>query len=634
MSNIEERDQNSHNPSNWVLIRRLLGLAWVYRWGCVQVLGYEAVLVTATVSVLGLTGLGIAVIRQHVDQGANPVQWPMGIAPPTSWSTLNIILGIGGLITLVAFVQAGLSYRSALVQSRLVQRIIVGLRCRVYDKIQRLSFTFFDSHESSTIINRVTTDVQSVRLFVDGVMIEMTILILSLLFFLAYMLRIHPWLTVVCLATTPVMAAMAVIFSRSVRPAHRIRRRLVDDLVLALSEHVQGVRVVRGFARESQQVEKFQAINGRVCDQQMSIIALITQFVPWIEMLSMTNLAVLLVYGGYLVSRGQLAVDQGLVVFAGLLQQFSTRLGEVARITGSVQRSLVGAQRVFEIIDTPIQVKSPPGAPLLSQANGLIEFQHVSFGYLEMKPILHNIQLRMAPGSCTAILGATGSGKSTMLSLIARFYDPNEGRILVDGVDVRKLDLDDLRRHIGIVFQETFLFSNTVAANIAFGCPNAALSNILKATKIAGAHEFITRLPDGYDTVIGENGVDLSGGQRQRLAIARAILLEPPILLLDDPTSAIDAQTEQEILEAMDLAMTGRTTLVVAHRISTLRRADRVVVIEHGRITQTGHHDTLMANDGHYRDVVQLQIADAHSRQLLGMPIQPEWKDQVAGGDK
>lgn len=619
-------------PSNWALVRRLLGLAWLYRWGCLKVLAYEAVLVTATVSVLGLTGLGLAAIRERVDPEADPARWPLGVAPPDSWPTMSVVALVGGLIVAIALTQAAIRYRAAVVQAKLVQRIIVGLRTRVYDKIQRLGFTFFDTHESSTIINRVTTDVQSVRLFVDGVMIQLIVLGLSLAFYLAYMLRLHPMLTVACLATTPVMAGAAVAFSRTVRPAYQVSRRLVDDLVLTLSETVQGVRVVKGFAREPEQIQRFGEVNRRVRDQQNRIIGWITLFVPSIEWLSMTNLAVLLVYGGYLVVQDQLAVDQGLVVFAGLLQQFSARIGEVARITGSIQRSLVGAQRVFEVLDTPIDIKSRPGAARLARATGSVVFERVDFAYEKQKPVLHGIDLEATSGSCTAILGATGAGKSTLLSLIPRFYDPTAGRVLIDGIDVRDLQLDDLRRQIGIVFQETFLFSNTVAANVAFGYPEADFSSITRAAKIAGAHEFITRLPNGYDTVIGENGVDLSGGQRQRLAIARAVLLEPPILLLDDPTAAIDAQTEQQILLAMDEAMSGRTTFVVAHRLSTLRRADRVVVLEHGRVVQAGRHDELMVTDGHYRDVVQLQVTDMRSKRLLGVATHLDPRTQAAGG--
>ncbi len=627
------RQQKPTGPTNTALIRRLLGLAWRYRWGCLRVLTYQALVVAATVGVLGLTGLGLAVIRKGVQPSASPAQWPLGLSPPASWSPMAVASLTGGLIVLTALLQAALQYKAAIEQATLVQQIIVGLRAQVYDKIQRLSFTFFDTHESGTIINRVTTDVQSVRLFVDGVMIQMTVLLLSLAFYFIYMLRLNPMLTLACLATTPIMAGTAIAFSRTVRPAFSASRRLVDQLVLILSEYVQGVRVIKGFSREMGQIEKFRTANGRFKDQQNRIINMVTCFVPAIELLTMANLAVLLICGGYLVGQGRLAVDQGLVVFAGLLQQFSSRISDVARITGIIQRSLVGAQRVFEVLDTPIQINSRPSARRLERATGSIDFQHVDFSYRHRVPVLRDINLHVPPGTCTAILGATGSGKSSLLSLIPRFYDPAAGRVLVDGIDVRDLDLNDLRRQIGIVFQETFLFSNTIAANIAFGHPEANISQIVNAAQTAGADEFISHLPNGYETVIGENGVDLSGGQRQRLAIARAVLLEPSILLLDDPTAAIDAQTEQQILSALDRVTAGRTTLVVAHRLSTLRRADRVIVLEQGRVVQIGRHDELMASDGHYRDVVRHQVTDANSKRLLGIthPNAPS-REPMGGG--
>jgi ATP-binding cassette subfamily B protein len=350
------------------------------------------------------------------------------------------------------------------------------------------------------------------------------------------------------------------------------------------------------------------------------------------------NLVILLAYGGWLVTQNQLALGSGLVVFAGLLQQFSSQVANLTNIANSVQQSLSGARRVFEILDTPIAIESPPHAIRLTRAagstlrsipggrkdvgrtlaphgvsdlHGRIEFDHVWFEYNPGIPVLKDVTFTIEPGQRVAILGATGAGKSTLLALLCRFYDPTRGRILVDGHDLRDVNLDDLRRGIGLVFQETFLFSNTVAANIAFGHPEATMKQVELAAKIAAAHEFIVDLPHGYDTVLGEGGLDLSGGQRQRLAIARAVLLDPAILLLDDPAAAIDPHTEHEILSAMERAMQGRTTLVVAHRLSTLRQCDQVIVMADGRVAQHGTHTSLMKADGHYRDAAESQLAGA-----------------------
>jgi ABC-type multidrug transport system fused ATPase/permease subunit len=282
-----------------------------------------------------------------------------------------------------------------------------------------------------------------------------------------------------------------------------------------------------------------------------------------------------------------------------------------------VQQSLIGARRVFEILDAPIEVKNAPDAVRQPRLRGEVSFEHVSFAYDGAAAVVRDIDLTVKAGECVAILGATGAGKSVLMSLVPRFFDPTAGRVLLDGIDARQIDLDDLRRNIGLVFQESFLFSNTVAANIAFGHPSATREQVERAARIAAAHDFIMELPKGYDTVLGESGSSLSGGQRQRLAIARAVLLEPPILLLDDPTAAIDSETEHEIFEALDRAIAGRTTFIVAHRLSTLRRADFVIVMERGRIVQRGTHEQLMRESGPYLHVASLQLVDNRELQQL-----------------
>jgi ATP-binding cassette subfamily B protein len=331
---------------------------------------------------------------------------------------------------------------------------------------------------------------------------------------------------------------------------------------------------------------------------------------------------VLLGYGGWLVAHDELPLGTGLIVFSGLLEQFSGQVNNVANIVNSVQQSLIGARRVFEILDAPVEVKDAPAAIRLPRSSGGVRFENVTFAYDGAEAVVRDIDLEVKPGQCVAILGATGAGKSVLMSLIPRFFDPTAGRVLIDGIDARLIHLDDLRRNIGLVFQESFLFSNTVAANIAFGHPDATREQIERAARIAAAHEFILQLPQGYDTVLGESGNSLSGGQRQRLAIARAVLLEPAILLLDDPTAAIDSETEHEIFEALDRAIAGRTTFIVAHRLSTLRRADFIIVLENGRIVQRGTHESLMAEPGNYRRVASLQLVDG--RELQSLDYKPE----------
>jgi len=597
----------------------MLAFGWRYRATCVQVLCQQAVLVVMTLCGLGITGLGIDFIRHSVDPSVAAPRWPLDIAPPSNWQPLTVVAAIAGSILLLALLQSTLRFHDAMVMGRLVQRIVVQLRSDVYDKLQRLSFRFFDANESGSIINRVAGDVQAMRVFVDGVVIEVIAVTLTLAIYLGYMLSIHVPLTLVSLATTPVLWMAAAKFSRKVKPAYRYNRSLSDDMIRILSENVQGVQVVKGFGREQEEIDKFATANRRVCEHKNSIFWNISIFQPVMYFLTKFNLAVLLGYGGYLVIRGEIRLGEGLFVFANLLQQFSAQVEQITNITNSIQASLTGAQRVFEVLDAPEEIISQPDAVRLGKSRGEVRFDKVTFGYRDSDRVLTEVSFTAQPGKCVAIVGATGAGKSTLLSLIPRFYDATGGRVLLDGVDVRNIELQDLRRNVGLVFQESFLFSNTVAANIAFGHPEATREQIERAARIAAAHDFISELPNGYDTVIGEYGSNLSGGQRQRLAIARAILLEPPILILDDATAAVDPETEHEILEAMDGAMRGRTTFVVAHRLSTLRRADTVVVLERGRVVQIGTHQELMGVAGHYHRAAALQLADAESSHLLDL---------------
>jgi ABC-type multidrug transport system fused ATPase/permease subunit len=430
------------------------------------------------------------------------------------------------------------------------------------------------------------------------------------------MTSLHPGLTLACLATTPVLAVISTLFSRYIQPRYKQSREKVETMVQYFAESIQGVQVTKGFGREQEDRVAFSAKNQEVFDHQRGIFWRVSLFSP-VGFLTRINMMVLLGYGGWLVIDGQLPLGTGLLVFAALLDQFSGQVNQVATLVNSVQQSLVGARRVFEILDAPVEVSTAPDALARPRLTGHVRFEQLSFAYDAGGPVLKDIELEVKPGQCVAILGATGSGKSTLMSLIPRFYDPTGGRVLIDDIDARDLRLDDLRRGIGIVFQESFLFSNTVAANIAFGHPDATREQIEKAARIAAAHEFIMGLPKGYDTVLGESGNTLSGGQRQRLAIARAVLLEPAILLLDDPTAAIDSETEHEIFAALDNAIAGRTTFIVAHRLSTLRRADFIIVMENGRITQRGTHAELMRTPGPYLRVADLQLVNRDEASAL-----------------
>jgi len=612
--------ESTADLSNAALTKRMLALAWSHRRGCLQIIALQGVLLALSVAGLTLLGTAIDVIRQAAVPGSPPAVFPLGWRPPAEWTPWQIAMSAALGVLVVGLVRALFSYLLAVVVARVVQMgIVVQLRSRVYDKLQRLGFRFFDNHTTGSIINRVTGDVQAVRSFVDGVVIPVIMVLLSLTLYFIYMVRLHVGLTLACLLTMPLTWYLSMRFSRKVRPAYERNRDLVDKMVLTLTENVRGVHVVKGFGREPEEIAKFEQASGAVRTQQHWIFSQVSLFTPTVEMLSALNQGVLLGYGGWLVIQGELPLGSGLIVFSGLLQQFSAQVTRVAGIINSVQQSLTGARRVFEIMDAPLEIASPVDALRLERAKGELRFEHVSFGYDAAKPVLHDISLTIEPGQVVALVGATGAGKTSLLSLIPRFYDPTSGRIKLDGVDLKRYDLDDLRRNVGVVFQESFLFSDTIAANIAFGRPDATPEQIERAAKIAAADEFIREYPEGYQTMLREGGSNLSGGQRQRLSLARALLAEPPILLMDDPTAAVDPRTEHEILDAMDSAMAGRTTIVVAHRLSMLRRADVVVVLQDGAIVDVGTHEELMRRPGPYRHAARIQVDFSAPDERLGV---------------
>jgi len=592
-------------------VRRLCALAWSFRADCLWSLVLSLLLLLLGIAGLKWLGLAIDVIRFALDPTLPPPAYPFGWHPPMGWSALQIITALAVAIVGLAFLRAWLTYVYNMITARLSQgEIVPALRAQLYAKLQRLSFSFFDQHGSNSIFNRVTGDVQNTRLFVDGVLLQGINLVLTLATYAFFMWRIQPVLTLACLSVSLPLAWLAHYYSARLRPGYLRNRELTDDLILLFSESVRGMQTVKGFSTEPNQIRRFEEANVQVSAQQRRIFWDLSIFTPGTQMLSQLSLVILFAFGGWLYVQGKIPLGGGMLVFAGLLQQFTAQVANISTIANSVQQSLAAARRVFEVLDTPIAVQSRPGAIKPGQLTGRMVFENVTFGYHADQPVLTEVSFTAKPGQVIGIFGLTGAGKSSLLSLLPRFYDPVAGRILVDGKDLRELDLDAFRRQIGIVYQESFLFSNTVAANIAFGHPQATMEQIERAARIASAHEFILALPHGYETVLGESGVDLSGGQRQRLALARALLMQPPILILDDPTASVDARTENEILSALREAMAGRTTFVVSGRLNLLRRADIILVLENGRLTQSGTHEELVSRLGPYHDTAELQIMD------------------------
>ncbi len=595
------------------LLFRLLGLAFRYRRACVVVTVLQCWLVLLNVATLGLTGLGIDFLQSQALSGPAP-RWPAGIAPPATWSPLQVVLALSTAVLAGACVSAVLKYAAAMASAALSQRVLLQLRTEIYARLQRLSFRFYDSGQSSSIINRAAGDANNVRAFLDGVLIRILTVMLTLGLYLIYMLQVHAGLTLACLVSTPLLWVGSVLFSRAVQPAYLRASELGDAMVRTLVENLQGMQVVKAFARTAEQAVKFQAANESIRSLKFSIFRRMSTFQPLMGLLTQLNMLILIGYGGRLVIRGELSLGSGLFVFAGLLQEFAAQVAHITGIVNSVQSSLASAGRVFEVLDEPEEIREAEAPERVVGVRESLEFRGVSFGYVPGQPVLEDISLKLRVGECVAITGPTGAGKSTLLMLLKRFYDPTVGEILLDGRPLQKLSLADVRAASGLVFQDSFLFSSTIAENIAFGAPEAEREDVERAAGSASAHEFISRLPAGYDAPVGEHGANLSGGQRQRLALARALIMQPSVLLLDDATSAVDPETEREIRQAIERVMRGRTTILVSTRFSTLCQADRVVVLQSGRITADGTPEQLLERSTWFRRLAELQSGAGESR--------------------
>lgn len=588
------------------MVRRLLAFGWPQRGRLALILLAQLLLLGVTLTGVSLLGLGVDILA-HALPGEHPAaHWPLGWRPPAGWGVATQAVAVACVILALALLRFLLERWLMVARGQFVAELLATLRIRVYDRMQHLSFRFFDAEASGSIIQRVTQDVHQVRMFLDGVLLEALTLGLTLGLFLAWMLRLDWQLTLASLAPLAIMLPLTWRFSKAVKPAYKRNSELLDDAIRVLAENAQGVHVVKGFGLQQAETAKFRSASDAVQAQAGWLTRQVALFSPTAELVSSLPLVILLVYGGWKYSHGSIVhLGAVLVVMFSLLRRFSGQVGAIAQIAGSMQQAMNGARRVFRVLDQPDTLV--PGAHRPEAVRGEVAFEAVDFAHAGARKVLHGITLAVPAGGRIAILGPTGSGKSTLLSLLPRFHDPVAGRITLDGRDLRDYDLASLRREVGVVFQETFLFSTTVAANIAFGRPDATRADIEAAARLARADAFVRELPQGYDTVLTEGGNGLSGGQRQRLALARALLTNPRILLLDDPTAAIDPATEREIMEALESAMQDRTVFIVAHRLQTLRRADRVVVLEDGRISAIGTHAELMQSSPHYREVVFAQ---------------------------
>ena len=487
------------------------------------------------------------------------------------------------------------------------QKVVFDIRNTLYEHLQQLSYSFYDQTQTGQIMSRVTSDVDAAQRFLSNGAIQIVSNVVSFFATLILMLSLNWRLTLISMVTVPVLAWRVGVYATKVRPMFAQIQQQVAVVNTRIQENIAGQRVVKAFARKQYEMDKFERDNMELL--QRSIRAERLSAINWslMRLLTEMSLAIILWYGGRQVISSELTL--------GTLMSFNMLLGQLLgpiRMLGwqvsMVQRTIASGERIFEILDTQADVRDKPGAKPIGEIEGRVTFENVSFAYDGVNMVLNNINLDVSPGETVAILGGTGSGKTTLINLIPRFYDVTEGKILIDGVDIRDVTIESLRRQIGIVTQETFLFSASLRDNIAYGKPEATDEEIVEAAKAAHIHDFIMSLPNGYDTLIGERGVGLSGGQKQRVAIARALLMDARILLLDESTSSVDVETEMQIQQAFSRLLKDRTAFIIAQRLSTVRDADRVIVLDNGRIVEEGTHEELLQLGGIYTAIYNLQF--------------------------
>ena len=593
------------------ILVRITKIAWKFR----------ARLILAYLSFLGAVGVSL-LIPQLFGEAIDLLVAIDGdgiVRESTSNRTLTYFaLGILGASLLRGFLDFARTYCT----DSLSQKVSYDIRNSFYDKLQHLSFAYHDTVHTGDLMSKATADVEAIRRFVNMGLVralEVVVRVIALLLILSFM----NWeLTLISLAFVPFIVIRSSMVMGRLRGMWALVQMRMGEAVTILQENLVGIHVVKAFASEEYEKKKFARKAHELREEYYKSERLQGTNSAWMTLFFTSGMGLILWYGGWEVIRGDLTVG-GLTKFILYLSQLTFPIRMSSFIINSFSRAITSGGRIFEVLDAESPVMQKSDAAVLERAEGRVEFEDVSFSYSERIPALQHLNISAKPDQITAILGAPGSGKSTIVNLLPRFYDVTEGCITIDGKDIRDFTLESLRHNVGIVQQDVFLFSANIHDNIAYGVKGATREDVIRAAKVAQLHDHIDSLPDGYDTWVGERGATLSGGQRQRLSIARSILIDPPVLILDDSTSSVDVQTERMIHQAMVNVMKNRTTFVIAHRLSTVREADLIVVLKDGQIAEQGTHDELLAANGIYQNIYELQL-QPQEELLLDAAITPD----------